>query len=280
VPLHPPYQCPVGGCAYIARDSRQSLIRHYGMTHKVIVELLKQHVPNYEAIDPFPSDDHHQQVVHHQTVEQQHHQVYYQHAAQQQEIHQFTEQDLQDPMLAAYYQQEYQQQQQQQLHLPVQQQPHIVFGQQQMVGNEHMRFEPQIDGTFDPSHYSDHSMDGIRSVPTTPIKAGLVQPAMPPPAPTADTLLLSLAAEHETELVSAPSVANETEKSEDEPQQQVKEEEEEPAQPKLPGPNVHPPDDNVLLPGSNVLPPGVGVLPAGASVVPAGANVLPAGVML
>jgi hypothetical protein len=45
VPLHPPYQCPVGGCAYIARDSRQSLIRHFGMTHKVIVELLKRHVP-------------------------------------------------------------------------------------------------------------------------------------------------------------------------------------------------------------------------------------------
>ena len=38
-----------------------------------------------------------------------------------------------------------------------------------------MRFEPQIDGTFDPSHYSDQSLDGIRSVPTTPIKASLVK---------------------------------------------------------------------------------------------------------
>ena len=223
VPLHPPYQCPVAGCAYIARDSRQSLIRHYGMTHKVIVELLKQHVPNYEAIDPFPSDDHNQQqaVLHQQAqqvgVVQQHHQVYYQHPVQQQQ-HQFSEQDLQDPILAAYYQQEYQPQQpQQQLHLPVQQQqqlhqqPHMVYGQQQqqqqLVGNDHMRFEPQIDGTFDPSHYSDHSMDGIRSVPTTPIKAGAIaQPVMPPPAAStvdADSLLLSLAAEQETELVTA-----------------------------------------------------------------------------
>jgi hypothetical protein len=46
---------------------------------------------------------------------------------------------------------------------------HFLF-----VGGEHMRFEPQIDGTFDPSHYSDHSLDGIRSVPTTPIKAAMV----------------------------------------------------------------------------------------------------------
>ena len=38
-----------------------------------------------------------------------------------------------------------------------------------------MRFEPQIDGTFDPSHYSDQSLDGIRSVPTTPNKASLVK---------------------------------------------------------------------------------------------------------
>ena len=71
-----------------------------------------------------------------------------------------------------------------------------------------MRFEPQIDGTFDPSHYSDHSMDGIRSVPTTPIKTGAIiaQPVMPPPTTSAvdtDSLLLSLAAEQETELVTA-----------------------------------------------------------------------------
>jgi hypothetical protein len=31
----------VGGCAYNACDSRQSLIRHFGMKHKDIMELLK-----------------------------------------------------------------------------------------------------------------------------------------------------------------------------------------------------------------------------------------------
>ena len=73
VPLHPPYQCPAESCAYIARDSRQSLIRHFGMTHKVVVELLKRHVPDYETVDPFPSEEHHQQV---EPVQQQ--QVFYQ----------------------------------------------------------------------------------------------------------------------------------------------------------------------------------------------------------
>jgi hypothetical protein len=102
--------------------------------------------------------------------------------------------------MVGYYQQDYQQQ-------PLAQQPHLVYGhlpQQQVVGSDPgMRFEPQIDGTFDPSHYSDHSLDGTRSVPTTPIKAGLAAAAcLPPPPVEPDSLLMSLAAEQETELVS------------------------------------------------------------------------------
>jgi len=219
VPVHPPYQCPVGGCAYIARDSRQSLIRHFGMTHKVIVELLKRHVPDYETIDPFPSDDQHQQQQHqpqqvpHQVdpLQQQQQQVYYHHPASQQQQQFVQQQELQDPMMTGYYHQEYHPQQQH--HMPVQQQqhaihhqPHPVYGQQHVGGEQqHMRFEPQIDGTFDPSHYSDHSLDGIRSVPTTPIKAGVSVMPPPPPAVDADSLLLSLAAEQETEVLSTPS---------------------------------------------------------------------------
>ena len=235
VPLHPPYQCPVSGCAYIARDSRQSLIRHYGMTHKVIVELLKRHVPNYEAIDPFPNDDHqhqqqqqqpqvvHQAQAHHQIDPmQEHQQVYYHHPAQQQQ-HQFPQQqELQSSMMQGYYQHEYQQQQL----------PHINPYSQHIGGNE-MRFEPQIDGTFDPSHYSDHSLDGMitRSVPTTPVKAaGIVQPAMPTLAQTAvdaESLLLSMAATQETEVLSNLSTQTEipaTDQHEEPLLQQFKEE--------------------------------------------------------
>ena len=225
VPVHPPYQCPVGGCAYIARDSRQSLIRHFGMTHKVIAELLKRHVPDYETIDPFPSDDQHQQQqqpiqqVQHQVdpmqqQQQQQQQVYYHHPAPQLQQQFGQQQDLQAAMMPGYYHQEYHPQQQQH-HMAVQQQqhavhqqPHAVYGQQHVGGEQqHMRFEPQIDGTFDPSHYSDHSLDGIRSIPTTPIKTAAA--VMPPPQPAtavdADSLLLSLAAEQETEVLSTPS---------------------------------------------------------------------------
>ncbi len=45
LPVQPPFSCPVINCMYIAKDSRQSLIRHYGMTHKLVVELLKRHAP-------------------------------------------------------------------------------------------------------------------------------------------------------------------------------------------------------------------------------------------
>ena len=230
VPVHPPYQCPVGGCAYIARDSRQSLIRHFGMTHKVIVELLKRHVPDYETIDPFPNDDHqqHQQQLQHQQpqpqhqvqqvphqvegIQQQQQQLYYHHPAPQPQ-QQFNQQhDMQDAMMTGYYHQEYQTQPQQ---MPqqqaVHQHPHIGYGQQQHQqhsGDHNMRFEPQIDGTFDPSHDSDHSLDGIRSVPTTPIKIGSnIMAVMPPPPTTSvdatEQILLSSLASEETELLSS-----------------------------------------------------------------------------
>ena len=127
VPLHPPYQCPAEGCAYIARDSRQSLIRHFGMTHKVVVDLLKRHVPDYETIDPFPSDEHHQHVQQVEPVQQQ--QVFYQQPPLQQQ--QFQQEQMQEAM-ASYYQQEYQQQQQQQQQQQViHQQPQMMYGQHQ-----------------------------------------------------------------------------------------------------------------------------------------------------
>lgn len=129
VPLHPPYQCPAEGCAYIARDSRQSLIRHFGMTHKVVVELLKRHVPDYETIDPFPTDEHHH-VQQPEAVQQQ--QVFY-HQPPPPPQQQFQQEQMQDALVENYYQQEYQQhhhmtQQQQQV---IHQQPHIMYGQQQ-----------------------------------------------------------------------------------------------------------------------------------------------------
>ena len=48
LPTAAPLACPVPGCPYIAKDSRQSLIRHYGMTHKIVVDLLKEHVNGYD----------------------------------------------------------------------------------------------------------------------------------------------------------------------------------------------------------------------------------------
>merc|ERR1719402_1300287 len=40
-----PFQCPHPGCNYVTKDSRQSLVRHYGMTHKIVQDLLRQIYP-------------------------------------------------------------------------------------------------------------------------------------------------------------------------------------------------------------------------------------------
>ena len=117
VPSQPPYLCPVQGCGYVAKDSRQSLVRHYGMTHKVIVELLKRHAPEY-VDDPF-SD--HKQVA--QPPQQQQQQLPVPPVQQQQPN---IEQPLSTSATNQYYQpsQQYQEyyppppQQQQQQHYP------------------------------------------------------------------------------------------------------------------------------------------------------------------
>ena len=223
VPMNAPFQCPVTGCGYVAKDSRQSLVRHYGMTHKVVVDLLKQHAPGY-ANDPFPADasNHLEQAeigmmqsmdMQHQenmnpppqVLPQQQQQPQFYHHQQQQFQYQDQQQHLPPPhqqqpqqntihdqldnfAYPGYQGQESQQptpiqhqlqhQQQPQPH-QIQQQYNIAMPQQQQpIINQtgEMRFEPQIDGTFDPSHYSDHSsvagssVDGSRSIPTTPVK--------------------------------------------------------------------------------------------------------------
>ena len=48
-----PYQCPADGCAYNTKDSRQALVRHYGMTHKVVQTLLSQKFPEFTSTDKF-----------------------------------------------------------------------------------------------------------------------------------------------------------------------------------------------------------------------------------
>ena len=55
IPIVPntPYQCPYQNCNYVTKDSRQALVRHYGMTHKVVQGILHQKFPEFAASDPF-----------------------------------------------------------------------------------------------------------------------------------------------------------------------------------------------------------------------------------
>ncbi len=232
VPAQPPYACPVSGCGYVAKDSRQSLVRHYGMTHKVIAELLKRHVPDYDETEPFGgasnSDSQQIQLTTHQAqpvqlslapppmpqVPQQHQQMtqltvqthlppagaqHHQqsphvtqpspHLAQQspylaQQSPHLAQQNLlvqQNQRTQDYYQQPPPQQEPQ-----YQQQQDYYQGQYYVPdpnAGADLHFEPQMDGTFDPSHYSDQSsLDGFKSLPTTPVKQELTsaQPIVPP----------------------------------------------------------------------------------------------------
>ncbi|CAB4068537.1 KDM3 [Lepeophtheirus salmonis] len=55
LPNVPPFKCPVNGCTYISKDSRHFLIRHYGMTHRFVIEILKTHLPDYVDEDEYSS---------------------------------------------------------------------------------------------------------------------------------------------------------------------------------------------------------------------------------
>ena len=168
VPANPPFLCPVAGCGYIARDSRQSLVRHFGMTHKVVVELLKQHAPDYDVGSCDVSDSSNPEnglsSLDQQLPQAAQQQYYPQQDQFQPQYHQHQQQQYnppsQDYLLQAIDQQQQLEQQQPPQYLPVQ--------QQQQTSD---RFEPQIDGTFDPSiAFSDLSSTASSSVPSTPVK--------------------------------------------------------------------------------------------------------------
>ena len=176
VPLNPPFQCPVSGCGYVARDSRQSLVRHFGMTHKVVVELLKRYAPDYNVNDhSIPAHDDNGMVQPEAQIPQQ--------QPQQQQAY-YQDQQYQMPMQQQQFQPQQQYQPPQDYLLqpinsqpPLPQQPYLPPPQQQQQPvTTTSGIEPQIDGTFDPSHYSDHSSSGgDKSIPTTPIKTPMTQ---------------------------------------------------------------------------------------------------------
>ena len=55
IPIAPnqPYSCPFSGCSYVTKDSRQALVRHYGMTHKVVQGILGETFPEFLTTDKF-----------------------------------------------------------------------------------------------------------------------------------------------------------------------------------------------------------------------------------
>ena len=249
VPVSAPFACPVTTCSYVSKDSRQALIRHYGMTHKVVNELLQRHAPGFAMQNSVPEHqqqhmfDRQVQNVPHPAVNEYHPNSSSQYSQPQQRQPQYGTQQYEQPHMgaASNFQHNYMQPQmpdhakgiydynqhhhQQQVAPPVQQaqtfaspnpvsdhqqgssshmyqpQPHYddqaytnhpqsrdglpsmkqFYGQQSqpVPGHPHeqhqhhneMQFDQQIDGTFDPTHYSDQSsLDGIRSLPTTPKK--------------------------------------------------------------------------------------------------------------
>merc|ERR1719319_884861 len=201
-----PFQCPHPGCNYVTKDSRQSLVRHYGMTHKIVQELLRQIYPDFLNTDPFapppktpktprarsksitPVRVDGQQQQYGQQYSQPPQQHYAQHPPiQHHQPQQHPQQPQYQPQVVDYsahhQQQTYQQQQFNQFDLnldslnpsdfsipsldqfldPGTAFPNIsgvdlsdtgyVTAQGHTVPSSHanMRFEPQIDGTFDPT---------------------------------------------------------------------------------------------------------------------------------
>ncbi len=213
VPAQPPWACPAVNCHYIAKDSRQSLIRHYGMTHRKVMELLKKNAPPgfivtepvpQQPKQPLPSMSEHAHGYQPPAPPQQH-QVQYEYQPPQQVVP--ARPDLTAPQANEFYQDpqlEYQlhsdphhmqlQQQQQQQQQPMYHQPpqydhqmqpassavggHLMPQQQQ--GQLPGTFDhQQIDGTVDPSLYSGDSLDGIKSLPSTPVKEASLKSTSP-----------------------------------------------------------------------------------------------------
>ncbi len=219
LPTSAPLACPAQNCNYVAKDSRQSLIRHYGMTHKVVVELLKQYIKGYDenehgvggaqlpqqhAPPPShpgqaqPAPQHGYNPPPQQQQQQQHH---YPHHSGHPPMAQQPQGGLPPmnefyPPTSAAYGGDPQQQQQHPAQPPphmMQQHPQYAQGhppphayQQQPQQPPHAFEQQQIDGTFDPSHYSDHSMDG-KSMPSTPQKDGSVSSNSPTNLPAITT---------------------------------------------------------------------------------------------
>ena len=169
LPPHPagsPNKCPINGCPYVARDNHLSLVRHYGMTHKFVLELLKQHAPEYadENYDPFNNQQYN--LHHHQPP-----QVF-----QQPQYQQYNNETSSNslPSISEF------------------------FGNTSTSTSSSTTTtqygDMQIDGTFD--HTNDHSLDGLRTISSlsnassTPVKENLllgltpeIPPSTPPPPP-------------------------------------------------------------------------------------------------
>jgi hypothetical protein len=96
LPTSAPLACPAEGCQYVAKDSRQSLIRHFGMTHKVVVDLLKQYVEGYDENDSVIEGQQQQQLPPPPTPPQQqpHLPQALPAAAEQQQLHGYPPQQL------------------------------------------------------------------------------------------------------------------------------------------------------------------------------------------
>ena len=234
IPLNPPYNCPGGGCNYIARDSRQSLVRHFGMTHKVVIELLKRHAPEYNLGDhAIPA---HEDNMIQDPFQQQQQQQIYQVQQPSQEQQQFFQ--PQNHLPVQHYQQPHQQQPQQMVltENSLNQQPNMGFQgyhidqqqpslqnslqqPQQLPSNHYMtpqvavptsggemRFEPQIDGTFDPSHYNNDaaSADPSKKPKHTPASASAQNVVALKSSGGQDSLLVTLAVP-ESSLVVQPN---------------------------------------------------------------------------
>ena len=244
-----PYQCPAAGCNYVTKDSRQALVRHYGMTHKIVQTLLGQKFPEFMSSDKFalppkPSrqrsktpirvptinpvyNNYGQHAYSSQTV---------QHTPQNQPLHVSPQQVVvhgqphynytsphQQQSIVSYPQQPqhpqhqhgYQSAEQFDLNLdslnpsdfsipslsefldnPGASFPNLsgedvsqsgyITAAGHAAAHSNMQFEPQIDGTFDPTSIGEQSLDGSGgSNPTTPEKnKATVSPAQTPQTTT------------------------------------------------------------------------------------------------
>ena len=100
-----PYHCPFLNCNFVTKDRRQVMVRHYGMTHKVVHRIVGQKFPEFLNNDPFaqspkvvarskPVIPRYSQQVQPQQQHQHHPQVQQQ---QQQQMNLVLEEDEDDP---------------------------------------------------------------------------------------------------------------------------------------------------------------------------------------